>query len=83
MIIAGKAGSEDTCALLDAAHAGFVPDKVVMVLDPEDPEDTAFWRQHNPQGLDMVTRHFDALGVGVGAGAGWGGGGSWGWIGWV
>ncbi len=42
--MAGGADSEDTHALLDAVHGPYVPDKVVLVVDPSDPADMAFWQ---------------------------------------
>ncbi|EFJ48164.1 hypothetical protein VOLCADRAFT_81232 [Volvox carteri f. nagariensis] len=56
VIVAGTAGATDTGALLDAVHSPYCPDKVVLVMDPSDPRDMAFWRKHNPPAYDMVTQ---------------------------
>ncbi|GIL60680.1 hypothetical protein Vafri_15211 [Volvox africanus] len=58
VIVAGPAAASDTAALLDAVHAPYCPDKVVLVLDPTDPRDMEFWRARNPPAHDMVTTHF-------------------------
>ncbi|GLI71352.1 hypothetical protein VaNZ11_016520 [Volvox africanus] len=58
VIVAGPAGASDTAALLDAVHASYSPDKVVLVLDPTDPRDMEFWRARNPSAHDMVAAHF-------------------------
>ena len=54
VIIAGRAGSPDTEALMDAAHASFTPDKAVMQIDTTDEGSTSFWQEHNPEALAMA-----------------------------
>ena len=54
VIIAGKAGAPDTEALMNAAHAPFVPDKTIMLIDPADEASTQFWQEHNSETLAMV-----------------------------
>ncbi|GIL83535.1 hypothetical protein Vretifemale_12327, partial [Volvox reticuliferus] len=58
VIVAGPAGAPDTSALLDAVHASYCPDKVVLVLDPTNPGEMEFWRAHNPPAHAMVASHF-------------------------
>ena len=62
VIIAGKAGSPDAEALMDAAHASFAPDRTVLLIDPTDEASTSFWRNHNPEALAMAegTSHSSA-----------------------
>ncbi|KAG2441992.1 hypothetical protein HYH02_009785 [Chlamydomonas schloesseri] len=59
VIIAGRPDAADTSALLDAVHGPFCPDKVVLVLDPSDPADMAWWGARNPPAAAMVAAHFD------------------------
>jgi uncharacterized protein YyaL (SSP411 family) len=47
--------------LLDAAHQAFAPDKALLLINPTDPASTAFWGQHNPEALAMVTAQVDQV----------------------
>ena len=61
VIVAGAQGQPETQALLDAVHAAFVPDKAVVVLDPEDQDGSMrFFEEHNPEAVAMVRRHFSS-----------------------
>ncbi|KAK9808898.1 hypothetical protein WJX72_005964 [[Myrmecia] bisecta] len=54
VIVAGRSQSPDTQALLAAAHSVFAPEKVVIAIDPDDEEATAFWQTLNPEALGMA-----------------------------
>ncbi|KXZ53965.1 hypothetical protein GPECTOR_6g884 [Gonium pectorale] len=69
VIVAGRSGSADTGALLDAVHGPWCPDKVVLVLDPTDPRDMRFWSAHNSAAHDMVAAHFAKRPQGAGVAA--------------
>lgn len=56
VIVAGARGAADTEALLDASFAPFSPSKLVIHMDVEDAACMAFWRRHNAEAVDMVTR---------------------------
>eukprot|EP00899_Mesostigma_viride_P021032 jgi/Mesvir1/28930/Mv17715-RA.1 len=59
VIIAGSHAERETRELLHAAHACFAPDKVVMLVDPDngsDDPDFAFWQKHNPSVTNMAKR---------------------------
>ena len=44
--------------LLNAAHAAFVPDKAVIVIDLLDEDAVRFFSEFNPEALAMAKRHF-------------------------
>lgn len=54
VIIAGKRGAPGTEALLDAVFAAYTPDKVVIHLDPSDPQLMEYWRGRNPEAVAVV-----------------------------
>ncbi|MEW5301111.1 MAG: hypothetical protein WDW36_003991 [Sanguina aurantia] len=58
VIICGRLSSPDTQALLNAAHASFTPDKALILVDPHDHANLAFWSHHNPEAVAMVATHF-------------------------
>ncbi len=54
VIITGKAGSPETQVLLNAAYAGYVPDKALIPIDMSDDTTTRFWRGYNEEAMSMV-----------------------------
>ena len=54
VIVAGPKGGPKTQELLAAAHSVFVPDKVVMPIDITDCETVSWYKQHNPEALEMA-----------------------------
>lgn len=54
VIIAGAPDEAETQVLLTAAHSTYAPDRVVIPIDPANKASVAWYRQHNPQALEMV-----------------------------
>eukprot|EP00884_Botryococcus_braunii_P010010 jgi/Botrbrau1/1900/Bobra.0005s0016.2 len=54
VVIAGQVDAPETQALLNAAHAPFAPDKVVILVDTSDAATVEFWQRHNPAVLEMA-----------------------------
>ena len=54
VIVAGLKGAPKTQELLAAAHSVFVPDKVVMPIDVTDSQTVSWFKQHNPEALEMA-----------------------------
>jgi hypothetical protein len=57
VVVAGPLYSAETQALLDAVHAAWVPDKIVLVLDLNDQTCVDFFQLHNPLAVAMVRNH--------------------------
>ena len=54
VIVAGPKSVSKTQELLAAAHSVFVPDKVVMPMDVADSQTVSWFKQHNPEALEMA-----------------------------
>lgn len=54
VVVLGKKSSPEFKVLLDAVHAPFAPDKVVITLDPADTTGVQFWREKNPHAVAVV-----------------------------
>lgn len=54
IVIAGPKQSSEFQGLLNACHMFYDPDKVIIPIDPSDPDDREFWQVHNPTVLAMA-----------------------------
>lgn len=54
IVIAGPKQSSEFQALLNTCHMLYDPDKVIIPIDPSDPDDDEFWQVHNPAVLAMA-----------------------------
>ena len=55
VVLVGAASNPETQALMDAIHAPLAPDKVVIALDPSDPECLEFWNERNPAAVAVAS----------------------------
>lgn len=51
-------------------HASWSPDKIILLIDPADPESVQFWQGANPAAWAMVEAHYSKTAAAAPAGAG-------------
>ena len=59
VVIYGPLHHERTCQLLDAIHRDYDPSKTLILIDPDDPESLAFWKEQSLENLRVLEKVID------------------------